>query len=73
MGTAFGLLLLLTFAITTIGWLFGPGGRFAIETTESSSQEPDEESHDRALAAVVAVSALLGKGDETEAAGEVGT
>ena len=73
MGTASGLLLLLTFAITTIGWLFGPDGRFAIETTEFSSQEPDEESHDRALAAVVAVSALLGKGDETEATGEVGT
>lgn len=73
MGTAFGLLLLLTFAITTIGWLFGPDGRFAVGTTGSASDEPDEESHDKALAAVVAVSALLGKGDEAEAVGETGT
>ena len=60
--------MLLTSAITATGWLFGPDGRFAIRTTE-----PDEESRDKALAAVVAVSALLGKGHETEAAGEAGT
>ena len=49
MGTAFGLLLLLTLIIVVVGWL-----------TRAVGGQPAPDARDKALAAVVAVSAVLG-------------
>ena len=63
MGTAFVLLLLLTFMILIFGWLFGLDGRFRIGSRETDFQDTDQESYDKALAAVVAVSTVANRSD----------
>ena len=73
MGTAFALLLLLTLVIMLVGKLFGPTSRFAIGGDVSTSAESGAEAHDKALAAVVAVGAMLGKSEDVEVAGDAGT
>ena len=60
MGTAFALLFLLVLVMSVMGWLVrrtGGGGQAA------SRGQADADARDRALAAVVAVTAVLAKGD----------
>ena len=63
MGTAFAILLLLTLVIMVMGSLAGRVSRGAAPQAAMTSDETSLEVRDRALAAVVAVSAVLENGD----------
>lgn len=72
LSTAFALLLLIMFVVMLVGRLFGPGRVKASDTAASGPDESDAEDRDKALAAVLAVSAIMDEGDETEIAGGAG-
>ena len=63
MGTAFVLLLTLTFAISIFGWLIGPEGRFGSKRREAELLAAERENYDKAVAAVVAVTTLSNTND----------
>ena len=70
-GIAFAVLLLLTVAITLMAFLVRLGSRIASKGAGAAAS-PDEvtpDARERALAAVVAVSAMLGRIDRAEADG----
>ena len=68
-GTAFGLLVLLIFTIYLIAFIFR---RFpeATDTTEDTLAAEDDQFRDKALAAAIAVSALLGKPERASSPGD---
>ena len=69
MGTAFTILLLLTLVITLVGRLVEAWSPKAPGEVESGPGESDSDAHDRALAAVVAVATVLGKGGTSDVPG----
>ena len=69
MGTAFTVLLLLTLAITLVGRLVGCWSPKATGELGSGLGGPASDARDRALAAVVAVATVLGKGGTDDTPG----
>ena len=68
-GTAFGLLLLLTFVIMGLGRSIVFASRKVAERAARASEEAAEAARDKALAAVVAVGAALGREEVEEVPG----
>ena len=69
MGTAFASLLLLMLAIAVVGRLVAAGSRGDSRQAETPPGEPAPDDRDRALAAVVAVSAVFERRDGPAVAG----
>ena len=69
MGTAFALLLAMTIIITLVGRIFRGAEVGLFRKAGAAPSEPSADAQEKALAAVVAVSAMLGKPEDSQAAG----